>query len=195
MTSLYLASQSPRRKALLQQLGHEFTVLSADIDETVQPGELPETLVTRLATEKALAILPKVAHGNALVVGSDTIVVSPNGEIFGKPIDYPDAKRMLEILSGQTHLVMTAVAICSSSFTLCENVITEVSFCPLTADDIEKYWQTGEPQDKAGSYGIQGIAGQYVTQIKGNYSAVVGLPLYHTQQLIMQAQQRLEKNK
>ncbi|NTS75875.1 septum formation inhibitor Maf [Catenovulum sp. SM1970] len=190
---IILASQSPRRRELLTQLGVEFEVLSADIDETELAGESPTDLVVRLAVEKAKAVQAKTQTQLA-VLGSDTVVVSPSGEAFGKPIDLADATRMLSQLSNATHSVFTAIAIVKAERVWTELVETKVSFCQLTENDIQAYWQSGEPQDKAGSYGIQGIGGKFVTSIEGNYSAVVGLPLYHTDQLLKQINENKDKS-
>ncbi len=183
MNDILLASQSPRRKELLEQIGIKFDVHSVDIDETPLTNEKPIELVTRLAKQKALAAYKLYAQGRT-VLGSDTIVVSPKGEIFGKPEDKQDAIRMLKQLSANTHQVVTAVAAINEHVAEHVVVSTEVSFCQLDDNDIDKYWQTGEPVDKAGAYGIQGYAGQFVTLLKGSYSSVVGLPLYETKNLL-----------
>jgi septum formation protein len=190
--ALVLASASPRRQALLAQLGmgdeqFSFDVLSADIDETHIAGETPKAFVLRLAIEKAqagLALQPKPA---AVVLGSDTIVVFDE-HILGKPKDEADAKKMLEQLSGRQHSVMTAVAVTDGKQTLSALVETKVQFCSLTARDIAAYIATGEPMDKAGAYGIQGLGGCFVQGIEGSYSAVVGLPLVETKALLTQMQ-------
>ncbi|WP_299492008.1 Maf family protein [uncultured Shewanella sp.] len=199
MKALVLASASPRRKQLLSQLLFSqpevtFTILPADIDETPQVGETPAALVMRLACEKARAgwllaqsqsCFSDVASLN--VLGSDTLVVF-NHQMLGKPTDELDAKTMLQTLSGQEHEVMTAVALTDGVKTLTRLVITKVSFCALSALDIESYIATGEPMDKAGAYGIQGIGGNFVSRIQGSYSAVVGLPLVETQDLLKEMQ-------
>ncbi|QOL26759.1 septum formation inhibitor Maf [Thalassotalea sp. LPB0316] len=178
--NIVLASQSPRRKELLSQLGFEFVTKASDIDESVLVGESPQSYVTRMAKEKALA----QDHGDqTLVIGSDTCVVFED-KILGKPKDVDDAKAMLAMLSGNTHQVLTAVAIAVNHEVDVTLVTTDVTFKALSAQEILNYWRSGEPKDKAGSYGIQGIAGQFVTGIKGSYSAVVGLPLYETAQLM-----------
>ena len=181
---LILASKSPRRKELLAQLTQAFTCYGADIDESVLTNEQPYAYVERLAIGKATAVRNKLTE-SCWVLGSDTAVVI-NGEILGKPKDQQDSLNMLNKLSGQCHQVLTSIALVSAQQTLSKVVTTEVSFKPLTEQEMLAYWQTGEPQDKAGSYGIQGIAGQFVTNIKGSYSAVVGLPLYETAQLLQQ---------
>jgi len=180
--TLILASQSPRRKELLQQLGYNFTCAPADMDERVLTAEKPEQYVARLALEKAAAI----AHNrcaDVVVLGADTSVIF--GErILGKPESLSDCLTMLSMLSGNTHQVITAIAVVKGERSEVVVVNTEVDFKILTAAEITRYWQTGEPQDKAGAYGIQGIAGQFVKHIRGSYSAVVGLPLYETAQLL-----------
>lgn len=185
---LILASKSPRRKELLAQLGYEFETANADIDESVKPLESPFDYVQRLAQQKAQAIvkllpLSEKSQQAKIVLGSDTCVVA-EGKILGQPKDQADATEQLLALSGKTHDVLTAVAVSSGGQIKSLVVKTEVTFKHLSLSEINAYWKTGEPQDKAGSYGIQGIAGQFVTQIKGSYSAVVGLPLYETAQLL-----------
>ncbi|MBY6187256.1 Maf-like protein [Marinobacter hydrocarbonoclasticus] len=182
MTTLYLASSSPRRQQLLAQLGYEFETLNPDIDESPQPGEAAEALVERLARQKAEAglAMAKVARP---VLGSDTIVVLDD-KILGKPRDRADALATLSSLSGRRHRVMTAIALATVEGTRSQVVTTEVAFCALTQQQIEAYWDSGEPADKAGSYGIQGLGGNFVRAIYGSYSAVVGLPLVETRELI-----------
>ncbi|MFT5755742.1 MAG: septum formation protein [Alteromonadaceae bacterium] len=182
--SLILASKSPRRKELLTQLGYQFTCLSADIDETVKDNEPAKQYVVRLAIEKATFIAKKHPK-TTLVLGSDTSVVFEN-HILGKPVDLNDCLRQLLLLSDQQHQVITAIAVVKGQQVDCIAVTTDVTFKALSKAEIIRYWHTGEPQDKAGSYGIQGIGGQFVKQITGSYSAVVGLPLYETAQLLAQ---------
>lgn len=187
--TIVLASSSPRRKMLLNQAlfsGHEphFEIVSPDIDESHQLDESPELLVVRLATEKAKAgfyLAQEISH--PIVIGSDTIVVYQN-MILGKPKDHADAVRILTLLSGQKHQVMTAIAITDGNICRSELVITEVKFCEISAQMIEKYIVTNEPMDKAGAYGIQGLGGAFVEWINGSYSAVVGLPLVQTRELL-----------
>ena len=178
--NLILASNSPRRKELLSQLGFCFTAMGSDIDESVKQHEDPLAYVRRMAIEKAQK---QSTNENTLVLGSDTCVVF-EGHILGKPKDFNDAKAMLSMLSGNTHQVLTAIAIAQQDVVNVEVVTTNVTFKTLSQLEIMNYWQTDEPKDKAGSYGIQGIAGQFVTSIQGSYSAVVGLPLYETAQLL-----------
>jgi septum formation protein len=186
MKKLLLASQSPRRKDLLNQLGYHFETEVADIDETVLPAETPKDYVLRLAVEKASAIferLPKAKQAETLVLGADTCVVSDN-HILGKPDNEQHCLTMLQQLSGKTHQVLTSIAVIGDNIEVKDVIKTQVSFKPLTIQEISRYWQTGEPCDKAGSYAIQGIGGQFVTNINGSYSAVVGLPLYETAQML-----------
>lgn len=187
---LVLASGSPRRKELLTQLGYEFSVLVTDIEEQQQPDEDAQTYVQRLSLDKAKAALNLIAEqepnsNQYVVLGSDTVVVS-QGQVLEKPSDLVDCKRMLTQLSDQRHQVMTAVSVVSADKQKTEIVITDVWFKPLSEQEIEKYWQTGEPCDKAGSYGIQGLGGRFVTRIEGSYYAVVGLPLFETDQLLQE---------
>ncbi|HCB16693.1 MAG TPA: septum formation protein Maf, partial [Alteromonas sp.] len=168
------------------QIGVKFSVMPADLDESPLAGEQPEALVKRLAAEKAKAAaqVHKDTEG-CVVLASDTVVVLDN-QALGKPNDFADAAAMLGALSDRTHQVMTAVSLLDGTRqkTIC--VTTQVHFGPLSATQIARYWATGEPADKAGAYGIQGIAGQFVKSIEGSYSAVVGLPLYETVQLLQE---------
>lgn len=181
MGSIVLASASPRRAELLRQMGLSFRVRPADIDETPEAGELPAAYVERLARGKALTV--QASEPNAIVIGSDTSVVLA-GRILGKPDSAEEAMDLLRALSGSTHQVMTAVAVASGN--VCESriSITEVRFRPLSDVEIEAYVTTGEPMDKAGGYGIQGKGGIFVEQLRGSYSAVVGLPLQETAELL-----------
>ncbi|WP_339720915.1 Maf family protein [uncultured Paraglaciecola sp.] len=179
---LLLASQSPRRAELLKQIGIPFSQYPVDINETVLSHETPDQYVRRMAQEKSNLGF-KRAGAKKLVLGADTIVVA-QGNILGKPIDKTDALRMLNILSDNTHQVFTAVTITSAKQQKTLVVETQVCFGPLTTQQMLGYWQSGEPQDKAGSYGIQGLGGQFVKYINGSYSSVVGLPLYQTRLLL-----------
>ncbi|MDA7746254.1 Maf-like protein [Psychromonas sp.] len=182
MMKLLLASNSPRRGELLSQINIEYERISASIDETKQAEESSEQYVQRLALEKAQAGWQKNEQ-QGLVLGADTIVVCDD-IVIEKPTDKNHAHKMMTLLSGNTHRVLTAVALVSNQQQAVKLVSTEVTFKKLTKQEISDYWETGEPQDKAGGYGIQGIAGQFVTHISGSYSAVVGLPLYETAELI-----------
>ncbi len=180
--ALYLASASPRRRELLALLDYPFTVLSVDVEEQQQPDETPADYVQRLARDKSQAGW-LACQGRKPVLGADTIVVFEQ-EVLEKPRDFADAQRILQLLSGNTHTVMTAVALSSEQG--CEVVLvnSQVTFRKLTQEEISRYWQTGEPADKAGAYGIQGIGGKFVSHLSGSYSAVVGLPLLETDLLL-----------
>ena len=191
MKQLILASQSPRRKMLLEQLGYQFSTLVADIDESVCDHESAKDYVLRLAQEKARAIFNTLTleqQMQSLVLGADTCVVI-DGIILGKPANEAECIETLQRLENNQHQVLTAIAVIGykkqDAIDERSQVIeTQVSFKALSVSEIKRYWQTGEPCDKAGSYAIQGIGGQFVTTINGSYSAVVGLPLYETAQLL-----------
>jgi len=175
--TLYLASTSPRRRELLAQADIEFTTLDVDIDETQRPNELPTAYVERLAKEKAEAGFQSVQdEQGAVVLAADTIVVLED-DVLGKPSDQQQAQEMLRALSGRSHVVMTAFAIKTDQQIRVQRVNTTVFFRNISSKEIEWYWNSGEQQDKAGGYGIQGKGGVFVTAISGSYSAVVGLPL------------------
>jgi septum formation protein len=179
---IYLASQSPRRRELLEQIGVDYRVLTIDVDESCQSGEAAQDYVSRLAAAKALAGAHQLrpagtdSHNDAAVLGADTTVVL-GGEIMGKPRDETDARRMLQALSGRTHQVISAVSLAAPTRQITRTSVTEVRFRPLGDDLISRYWQTGEPRDKAGAYGIQGLGAVFVDGITGSYSNVVGLPI------------------
>lgn len=181
---MILASQSPRRRELLEQAGFDLVVMPADIDETPLDGETPVELVARLATSKAAAARPALVRcpQDGPLVAADTIVWTDEGTPLGKPADEDDAARMLEALSGRTHHVSTGVCLiaCLPDGTLAETTFVEttsVTFWDLTDDEIASYVATGEPLDKAGAYGIQGVGRQLVRGISGDYANVVGLPV------------------
>jgi septum formation protein len=178
---LVLASASPRRAELLRAAGIEFSVRSADLDETQLPDETPPSYVLRLSREKALA----VAQPDELVLGADTTVVV-NGEIAGKPADATDARRMLQMLGGDWHEVLTGVSLVKDTQVCSELAVTRVKFAPLSEAEIDWYIATHEPFDKAGAYGIQGYASRFVEQIEGNYANVVGLPVQVVYRLLHQ---------
>jgi septum formation protein len=167
---LVLASGSPRRRELLGGFGHPFRTVSPDVDETPLPGESPLAHVTRLAFDKARAVLGDV------VVAADT-TVDLDGTILGKPVDAVDARRMLSALSGRTHRVHTAIVVRRGDRIAHDVVSTEVTFVELSEAAIEWYVSTGEPMDKAGAYAIQGAGGAFVSAVQGSVSNVVGLPL------------------
>jgi septum formation protein len=181
---LYLASASPRRRELLAQVGLVPEIVVQDIDETQLAAEPPETYVTRLARQKAQAALrdPR-CRMPVPVVAADTTVVCA-GEVLGKPATLDEARRMLLLLSGRTHQVFTAVAVAQRDECEVVLVATQVRFRELSAAEIDAYWATGEPRDKAGAYGIQGLAAMFISRIDGSYSGVMGLPLFETLQLL-----------
>ena len=187
MTPLYLASGSPRRRELLTQIGVPFTPVSAAIDETPLAAEPAIAYVERLAREKAAAGLAVLrgagVSGPLAVLGADTAVVL-DGQILGKPLHRADALAMLAALSGREHQVLTAVALTDGERCLSVNVSSLVSLRTISPREAEAYWASGEPQDKAGSYAIQGLAAIFVKGLQGSYSAVVGLPLSETAELL-----------
>nr|WP_232806234.1 Maf family protein [Proteus vulgaris] len=184
VTTLYLASSSPRRRELLALLDVEFSIIMPAIDEIWQQGEKPEEYVLRLAKEKSQEGV-RQAPQDYPVLGSDTIVVY-DGHILEKPRDKTHAAQILRSLSGATHQVMTAIAISNRTHTLSQLVVTHVTFRVMTESEISAYIESGEPMDKAGAYGIQGKGGRFVQRIEGSYHAVVGLPLVETEALIAQ---------
>jgi septum formation protein len=184
--SIYLASRSPRRQELLAQIGVKFEVMEADVDESVADGESPRAYVERLARAKAEAGWRRVERDNlprAPVLGADT-TVAVDGRILGKPADDREAAEMLAALSGRLHEVLTAVAVKHDSRLESAVSVSEVRFKTLTKEDIARYVATGECEDKAGAYGIQGHAARFVAELRGSFSGVVGLPLYETAQLL-----------
>ncbi|MEJ5863817.1 Maf family protein [Pseudomonas farsensis] len=184
MTQLYLASGSPRRRELLAQIGVPFTVVSAAIDETPLPGEAPGAYVERLARAKAVAGFGGI-EGAGVVLGADTTVVL-DGTILGKPADREQALAMLGDLSGREHQVLTAVALTDGQRSLSLCVTSTVRFRAISFDEAWRYWASGEPVDKAGGYAIQGLGAVFVSHLQGSYSAVVGLPLSETAELLGQ---------
>ena len=178
---LHLASTSPRRREILQSLGVDFDVVMVETDERPRQGEAPEELVLRLATAKAEA-----ATDAEYVLGSDTVVVLGD-RILGKPIDADDAVDMLLALSGRSHSVLTGVALVTPGGTRSVLSATEVRFREIGRDEAIRYWQSGEPADKAGAYGIQGLGGMFVEAINGSYSGVMGLPVFETVELLKSA--------
>lgn len=182
---IILASQSPRRKELLEQIDLVFEICSADIDETVTPNETVDEYVLRVATAKAMAVGQK--HPDSIIIAADT-TVTIDQEILSKPINLNDALKMWHQLSGRQHWVKTTVVVVYAKQIWHDTVTTSVYFKDLTDREMLAYWQTGEPQDKAGGYAIQGRAAAWVKRINGSYSNVVGLPLYETLQLLKQAE-------
>jgi len=183
---IYLASASPRRRELLAQIGIRYRLLRSDIPEIPAAGETAQDFVIRMALEKAQAGKGYIgADKPKPVLGADTAVVVDN-KILGKPQNKEHGLAMLESLSGRTHEVMSAVALVGEKTDIRLN-ISKVSFRQTSAYEREGYWQTGEPNDKAGAYGIQGIAAIFISGLEGSYSAVMGLPLYETAELLEQA--------
>ena len=170
---LVLASRSPRRADLLRQAGIPFTVRAADVDESLLPAESPRAYVLRLAEAKARAVQ---AASNETILAADTTVVVDH-QILAKPEDAADARRMLTLLAGRDHQVLTGVCLRRGATVVCDCAVTTVQFGPMTADEIADYAATGEPIDKAGAYAIQGLASKYVDRIEGDYCNVVGLPV------------------
>lgn len=185
MSSLYLASASPRRRELLAQIGVPLSVLSIAIDETPLPDEAPAAYVERLARGKAAAGLAMLEElgGEGCVLGADTSVVI-DGRILGKPADESDGLAMLAALSGREHQVLTAVALAAATGIEARVVECRVRFRQIGRDEALRYWLSGEPADKAGGYAIQGLGAIFVSRIEGSYSAVVGLPLCETAELL-----------
>ena len=177
MIHLILASNSPRRRELLRSAGFQFDVRPSGIEENRLPGESPEDFARRLARDKALDVARESAPAS-LVLGADT-VVAINGEILEKPVDATDAARMLRTLSGQTHRVITGVCLVRAPEAVLAwtHETTLVTFSTLTEEEIGSYIESGEPFDKAGGYGIQGLASRFVSRIEGCYFNVVGLPI------------------
>ena len=186
--SVVLASASPRRTALLKQMNIAHTIHPADIDESPRPNETPQALVERLAAEKAQTVKIELEAlrsmtADTVILASDTLIAF-DGESVGKPIDKADSKRILSMLAGKQHEVLTAISALSNSRQQTQVITTFVTFAALTDEQIDAYWDTGEPADKAGSYAIHGIGGEFVVSINGSASAVIGLPLYETRQLL-----------
>jgi septum formation protein len=173
LSPVILASQSPRRAEILRRAGIPFSVRPACLDETPRSGERPAEYVERLAQEKA-AVVP--AESNEIVLGADTTVVI-DGEMLGKPADVADARRMLALLAGRRHEVMTGICLRRGDQCVSDTAVTEVWFALMSEEEIAAYAATGEPLDKAGAYAIQGLASKYIDKINGCYFNVVGLPI------------------
>ncbi len=177
---LVLASASPRRAALLAQVGIECSIRPSDIDESVIPNESPRDYVERLALAKARAA---AVSPDTVVLGADTIVVL-DGRILGKPESKEQGCKMLIQLSNRTHEVLTGVAVVCGDQQEVQCVSASVEFAELTPEIVDRYWQSGECSDKAGAYGIQGIGSVFVKRITGSYGAIVGLPLFEVEQML-----------
>ncbi|NHQ81056.1 septum formation inhibitor Maf [Chromobacterium vaccinii] len=185
-TRIYLASGSPRRREILEQLGLHLERIHADIDETVRPGEDAVAYTERLAREKAEAgwrVVSSCGLPERPLLAADT-TVTQDGEIFGKPEDADDARRMLRAFSGRSHQAITSVAVRDGGRLLVKTSVTDVFFKPLSDAEIERYIDSGEPFDKAGAYGIQGKAGVFIEHIEGSYTGVMGLPVHETALLL-----------
>ncbi|MGD2167412.1 MAG: Maf family protein [Gammaproteobacteria bacterium] len=182
---IYLASASPRRAELLRQLGVEFRVRPAELEEAIRPGESPAHYVERTAREKAAVVSGAIAASEAptAVLGADTVVVA-DARVLGKPGGLDAALAMLELLSGRTHDVLSAVAVTDGRRTHARVCSSKVRFRATTARERAAYCATPEPFDKAGAYGIQGFAAAFIEQLEGSYSAVMGLPLFETAELL-----------
>jgi nucleoside triphosphate pyrophosphatase len=179
-----LASVSPRRRELLEQIGVPHVVTGAHIDESAHAGEKPHDYVQRVARSKAQAVWEQ--HRDLPVLSADTTVVL-DGIIFGKPKDRADGARMLGLLSGRTHEVLTAVALATASGVAMRMSMSAVRFRPLTETEVAAYWDTGEPHDKAGAYAVQGFAAIFIESLTGSYSGVMGLPLFETAEILRAA--------
>lgn len=184
---VYLASASPRRRALLAQIGVPFQVLTVTVDETRLPGEAPDAYVLRLAREKAGAgwQARPLRHPSPVLAADTTVVL--DGRILAKPADRSDGERMLRELGGRTHAVLTAVAVATAEGLISRTSRSEVTFRAISAAEARDYWATGEPRDKAGGYAIQGGAAIFIADLRGSYSGVMGLPLFETAELLEQA--------
>lgn len=183
---IYLASASPRRQELLRQLGISFEAIPANVTEAPGTGETAHDYVRRLARTKAArgaALMRERKLAERPVLGADTEVVLA-GEILGKPVDRPHGLALLRRLSGQTHQVLTAICLLHQDEVYEAISESRVTFAALSDAEIERYWATGEPADKAGGYAIQGLAAAFIERVEGSYSGIVGLPLYEFSRLL-----------
>ena len=183
---IILGSSSPRRAELLTQMGVNFEVVTADIDETPYAQEQGQDYVQRMAVSKAKTVA-KATSLDIPVLAADTIVLTAAGSILGKPENFDDFCDAMRMISGVEHFVMTSIALSVNNKVEVLTVTTVVEFCELSEQDMAMYWASGEPQDKAGGYGIQGLGGVFVKRIVGSYSNVVGLPIFETRQLLAKA--------
>ncbi len=181
---IILASASPRRKELLEKMGLEFEIITSEVEENIENGPYSKDLVENLALEKALDVSKKV-NSPAFIIGADTVVVI-DGIILGKPKDKDDAVRILSLLSGRTHTVVTSIAVIDTEkhTQSIESVESKVTFKELSLKEMEDYIATGEPMDKAGAYGIQGYASSFITSICGCYTNVVGISTYKLSEML-----------
>ena len=182
---IILASASPRRAELLDQIGVKYTIQAVDIDEISHANETPEALVQRLAIEKSQALLANNdnSENSLAVLGADTLGVL-NNELLVKPQDFEHAHYMLSNMSGNWHEILSAVALSYKGKTELRLNRNRVLFRKLSLAEIEDYWETGEPQDKAGAYAVQGLAAAFIERIEGSYSGIMGLPLFETADLL-----------
>jgi septum formation protein len=185
---IYLASQSPRRAELLRQIGVDFKVYATDIDERVNAGESPEAYVSRLAQSKARVAAAEIgtSHSDWVVLAADT-TIAIDGDIIGKPEDAAHCHCILHRLSGREHQVLTAVAVATRDRIECRLTHNRVTFRALAEHEVQRYCATSEPMDKAGAYAIQGKAAIFIERLEGSYSAVMGLPLCETAELLQDA--------
>lgn len=186
MARIYLASQSPRRRELLTQIGVDHQVLAVDVEETPQPGEVPELFVVRTALDKVRAGRRILGTDAGPVLAADTAVVIDD-RILGKPRDRRDGLNMLDRLSGRTHRVLTGVALDAGGVEFSRLSVSHVAFRRITPSEASAYWDSGEPHDKAGAYAIQGLGAVLAEHLEGSYSGVMGLPLFETAQLLAEA--------
>jgi septum formation protein len=182
----YLASASPRRRQLLEQLGLSFEVVVADLDESPRPGEVPRDYVLRLAQAKAMAVAERLGRPALPVLAADTTVVL-DGVILGKPRDREDAIAMLRRLGGRSHQVLSAVALWYTGRVRTALNQSELRLRAIGPEEAAAYWESGEPRDKAGAYGIQGMGAMFVEHLSGSQSGVMGLPLFETTVLLQEA--------
>ncbi len=181
---IYLASQSPRRRELLEQIGIYPKVITANVDESPHSNEAPAEYVIRLALEKARAVHAILHEDEMLpVLAADTSVVMDN-KILGKPVSCDDALAMMRQLSGHTHKVLTGVALVNNKAIKSRLSVSHVTFRPVNETEALAYWNSGEPQDKAGGYAIQGAGAMFISRLEGSYSGVMGLPLFETVELL-----------
>ena len=180
---VYLASGSPRRAELLTQMGVNFQRVSINVPEILSEDESCEDYVFRLAQEKAKAGLDSLSEENSVVIGADTVILLGDS-IMQKPIDENDAFKMLSLLSNNTHLVLTAVSVCNQEKSETVVQTNKVTMCEISEAEISHYWFSGEPQDKAGGYAVQGKGAMFIKHIEGSYSGIMGLPIYETARLL-----------
>lgn len=192
LPKIILASQSPRRQQYLQLLNVDFAIQPAAIDETPHVNEAAKQFVLRMANEKAQAV-KRLSNADLPILAADT-VIDLDDKIIGKPSEQQEFLQIFQQMSGRSHWVHTAVAIIYRHEAWQVLTSTEVRFCEISQQQALDYWNTGEPADKAGGYGIQGIGAKFVKSINGSYSSVVGLPLYETQELLYQVARFIERS-